>query len=275
MANGKGAVADRGRPQGAASEGGVVELIRVHARSVLWFVAAALLAAVAACSGPPSAATEASPPAPPASPTWEVCFTPPPGCTDIVVKALGAAQSSVLVQAYTFTSASIAKALLDAHRRGVKVEVVLDKSQRSAQYSSADFLARVLALRAALDFPDRVRHLVLAATSGGLDMARFGVADWRPAWREQRPSEPWWADDRSNFEDRLREIVAPSLLLCGDSDQVSPVAVGQYLRRQLRFAELVTVAGGDHAFAKDRAAEIAPYVQRHLTGKGNARPPRA
>jgi phosphatidylserine/phosphatidylglycerophosphate/cardiolipin synthase-like enzyme len=35
----------------------------------------------------------------------------------------------------------IAKALLDAHRRGVRVEVILDKSQRSEKYSSADFLA--------------------------------------------------------------------------------------------------------------------------------------
>jgi phosphatidylserine/phosphatidylglycerophosphate/cardiolipin synthase-like enzyme len=45
------------------------------------------------------------------------------------------------VQAYSFTSAPIAKALLNAHKRGVKVEVILDKSQRSQKYSSADFLA--------------------------------------------------------------------------------------------------------------------------------------
>jgi poly(3-hydroxyoctanoate) depolymerase len=42
----------------------------------------------------------------------------------------------------------------------------------------AQSMGGVLALRAALDFSDQVRHLVLAATSGGLDMARFGVADW-------------------------------------------------------------------------------------------------
>jgi len=46
-----------------------------------------------------------------------------------------------LVQAYSFTSAPIAKALLNAHKRGVKVEVILDKSQRKEKYSSADFLA--------------------------------------------------------------------------------------------------------------------------------------
>ena len=39
------------------------------------------------------------------------------------------------------TSAPIAKALLDAHKRGVKVEVILDKSQRTDQYSSATVLS--------------------------------------------------------------------------------------------------------------------------------------
>lgn len=37
----------------------------------------------------------------------------------------------------------IAKALLSAFKRGVKIEVILDKSQRTAKYSSATFLANV------------------------------------------------------------------------------------------------------------------------------------
>jgi phosphatidylserine/phosphatidylglycerophosphate/cardiolipin synthase-like enzyme len=47
----------------------------------------------------------------------------------------------MLVQAYSFTSAPIAKALLEAHTRGVQVQVILDKSQRTEKYASADFLA--------------------------------------------------------------------------------------------------------------------------------------
>ena len=73
---------------------------------------------------------------------WEICFSPGGDCTKAIVTALEHAKSSVLVQAYTFTSAPIAKALVDAARRGVKVEVILDKSQVSGRYSSADFLAR-------------------------------------------------------------------------------------------------------------------------------------
>ena len=71
----------------------------------------------------------------------KVRFSPKGGCTDAIVKELDEARGAVLVQAYSFTSYKIAKALLDVHKRGVKIEVILDKSQKSDQYSSADFLA--------------------------------------------------------------------------------------------------------------------------------------
>ena len=70
----------------------------------------------------------------------QVFFSPNGGATDAVVQELGNAKKEILVQAYSFTSAPIAKALVDAHKRGVKVTVVLDKSQRSKKYSSADFV---------------------------------------------------------------------------------------------------------------------------------------
>ena len=70
-----------------------------------------------------------------------MCFTPGGNCTDLIVNAVGGAKTSILVQAYSFTSAPIAKALLDAHKRGVRGEVILDRSQRTEKYSSADFLA--------------------------------------------------------------------------------------------------------------------------------------
>ena len=70
----------------------------------------------------------------------QVFFSPRGGCTEAVVGALASAKKSVVVQAYSFTSAPIAKALVDAHKRGVDVRVILDKSQRGEQYSSATFL---------------------------------------------------------------------------------------------------------------------------------------
>jgi phosphatidylserine/phosphatidylglycerophosphate/cardiolipin synthase-like enzyme len=70
----------------------------------------------------------------------QVFFSPAGGCTEAVVSNLNHARSNVLVQAYSFTSAPIAKAIVDAKKRGVNVQVILDKSQRTEKYSSADFL---------------------------------------------------------------------------------------------------------------------------------------
>ena len=63
--------------------------------------------------------------------TWEVCFSPRGECTSAIIKELKKANNSVLVQAYHFTSEPIAEALLNASKRGVKVEVILDKSQKT------------------------------------------------------------------------------------------------------------------------------------------------
>ena len=50
----------------------------------------------------------------------EVFFSPKGGCTDAIIKELRNAKSSVLVQAYWFTSPSIAQALVEVHRRSVR-----------------------------------------------------------------------------------------------------------------------------------------------------------
>ena len=76
----------------------------------------------------------------PDPPAWRVYFSPNRGATTAVVDVLNAARSTVLVQAYSFTSAPIAKALVDAHARGVAVQVILDRKETGAKYSSADFL---------------------------------------------------------------------------------------------------------------------------------------
>lgn len=63
------------------------------------------------------------------------CFTPPSGCGAVIANQISKAQESIHVQAYGFTSGEIAKALINAHHRGVKVKVLLDKSNIGAKYS--------------------------------------------------------------------------------------------------------------------------------------------
>jgi phosphatidylserine/phosphatidylglycerophosphate/cardiolipin synthase-like enzyme len=71
----------------------------------------------------------------------QVYFSPDGGCTEAIIKEINQAKQEILVQAYSFTSTPIAKALLNAYKRGVKVQAILDKSQRREKYTSATFLA--------------------------------------------------------------------------------------------------------------------------------------
>lgn len=73
--------------------------------------------------------------------TIDIFFSPKGDATDAIVRELDNARSEILVQAYSFTSAPIAKALVEAKKRGVKVEAVLDKSQRKERYTSATFVS--------------------------------------------------------------------------------------------------------------------------------------
>jgi phosphatidylserine/phosphatidylglycerophosphate/cardiolipin synthase-like enzyme len=64
-----------------------------------------------------------------------VYFSPKGGCQDAILKEIKAARREVLVQAYSFTSEPLTHALIDAKKRGVHVEVILDKSNEIERYS--------------------------------------------------------------------------------------------------------------------------------------------
>ena len=66
----------------------------------------------------------------------QACFTPGQNCTAMLVDAINAAQENIYVQAYSFTSYPIAKALVRAQERGVDVAVIVDKSDFDPQYFS-------------------------------------------------------------------------------------------------------------------------------------------
>jgi phosphatidylserine/phosphatidylglycerophosphate/cardiolipin synthase-like enzyme len=68
----------------------------------------------------------------------EVYFSPGVSCTEAIVRELSNAKQTVHVQAYSFTSQPIARALTEAEKRGVKVIAILDASKRAKNYSATD-----------------------------------------------------------------------------------------------------------------------------------------
>nr|WKF60345.1 2-hydroxy-6-oxononadienedioate/2-hydroxy-6-oxononatrienedioate hydrolase [Paraburkholderia busanensis] len=129
----------------------------------------------------------------------------------------------------------------------------------------AQSMGGLLAIRAALAKPELVTHLVLSVTSGGIDTTGMGVQDWREGFVKNNPSLPdWFVSFKADLSRELGRITQPVLLLWGDADPFSPVAVGRRLAALLPDATLHVVAGGQHDLAKVHAAEIAPLVDAHL-----------
>ncbi len=129
----------------------------------------------------------------------------------------------------------------------------------------AQSMGGVVAVLAALQNPQQITHLVLTATSGGVDMARLGASDWRTEFARNNPNLPdWFGSWQTDLSDRLATLAMPTLLLWGDADPISPVAAGEYLASLLPKAQLHVFAGGDHGFANSMAADVAPLIERHL-----------
>jgi phosphatidylserine/phosphatidylglycerophosphate/cardiolipin synthase-like enzyme len=65
----------------------------------------------------------------------QVYFSPKGGCQEAVLRELHKARREILVQAYSFTSEPITMALVEAKKRGVHVEILLDHSNEKESYS--------------------------------------------------------------------------------------------------------------------------------------------
>ncbi len=97
-------------------------------------------------------------------------------------------------------------------------------------------------------------------------MAGLGASDWRADYRKSFPKAAAWITDvRASAALPVEKIAAPTLLIWGDSDPVSPVAVGEHLAARLPNARLEIVPGGDHDVASTHADHVARLISKHLS----------
>lgn len=129
----------------------------------------------------------------------------------------------------------------------------------------AQSMGGIFAVQAALQKPLQIRALVLVATSGGIDLSPFAAQDWREEYQQTFDLPNWFTVTKSQgVAQALSQIRCPVLLIWGDQDPVSPVAVGQYLAQQLLNAQLHIVETGEHDLAKVHAAQVSVLIADFL-----------
>lgn len=77
-------------------------------------------------------------------PSVQVGFSPEGSARVLVLKTIGSAQESIQMLAYAFQAEDIAQALVDAAKRGVRVQVVIDKRRNlgAASRKTMDLVVR-------------------------------------------------------------------------------------------------------------------------------------
>ena len=130
----------------------------------------------------------------------------------------------------------------------------------------AQSMGGLVAIKAVLAAPTKVKRLVLAVTSAGVNVDDLGGSDWRADYYAAYPhAAEWVGNTREDLSPQLAGIEVPTLLLWGDSDAISPVAVGERLQRLLPNARLQIIEGGDHDLAQTHADLVAEVIERHLS----------
>jgi 3-oxoadipate enol-lactonase len=175
--------------------------------------------------------------------------------------------------------------------------------------SMGGMIAQELAIR----FPERVRGLVLAATTPGgpralrptaQELAALGGvvarnrsmagALFSPQFRREHPEQVrrllryfarhrvtprgawghWWATVYHDTVSRLGEIQAPALVLHGELDAMTPLGNARLLAERIPDAELVVIPRAGHAFALERPEESARAFTDWLDRRGPIGPGR-
>lgn len=130
----------------------------------------------------------------------------------------------------------------------------------------AQSMGGIVAIKAALAMPDKVKKLVLTATSGGIPVDDLYVTDWRSDYYRSFPhAAKWIGEVMLDLSAEIKTIQSSTLLLWGDHDLVSPVTVGERLLQLMQDARLNIITDGDHDMAMTHCREVSDLIQRFLS----------
>lgn len=72
----------------------------------------------------------------------QVYFSPNGGCQNAIIQEINKAEKTIDIAMYYFTSREIAQELVKKKNNGIKIRIVLDKSQETQTYSKSRYLTK-------------------------------------------------------------------------------------------------------------------------------------
>jgi pimeloyl-ACP methyl ester carboxylesterase len=140
-------------------------------------------------------------------------------------------------------------------------DLVLDRLEEPTALV-AQSMGGVVAAKVAIRRPDRVSHLVLTVTSGGIDRSAFDLADWHADYRKAHPHAPAWIFEHGqDLSAALRTLRMPALLVWATRDAISPLAIGRHLAELMPQARLVEIDSDDHWVVRQHPARVAREIE--------------
>ena len=70
--------------------------------------------------------------------------------------------------------------------------------------------------------------------------------------------------DKFDIMDKVHQIAAPTLIVCGTEDNMAPVKYSQYLADKIASARLVIIDGGSHHFFLEKPDEVNRAIEEFL-----------
>lgn len=132
------------------------------------------------------------------------------------------------------------------HNREAQAEKVLEEGMRSI---ADDFLRKVLTPETLSQRPEiveRVRKMIVATKPRGAAAALRGMAIRR---------------DQTDF---LPEIIAPTLIIVGSDDQLTPTADAELMHREIRGSRLEVIQGAAHLSNLEQPSEFNRALNNFL-----------
>jgi pimeloyl-ACP methyl ester carboxylesterase len=72
--------------------------------------------------------------------------------------------------------------------------------------------------------------------------------------------------DEFDIMDRVHQITAPTLVICGTEDDMTPVKYSQYLANKIAGARLFIIEGGSHFVFMEKPEEVNRAIEEFLCG---------